>query len=256
MVTSRRGLSGIERGKGIFDQWKAKGRCSSGDRCSFRHESHDRAKPTPKASPSSDPPTPRGRSASTKRSLRRRSPSGKSNRQPCRDVLKGTCTKSPCDYWHPPKCQFCKSETGCKFGTECSCPHLKFEEQPNKGPKKGANKSAVAIVKSVRQLSCVSQDAEPPESAAISWKGTRVLKSIRRVRFSQASIRENKGPSLNKIQIKNPHQRGPYAVKFEDRSQGATERQARCARGDAWRLAKHIYKLKEKDKSYVLFAFR
>ena len=44
----------------------------------------------------------------------------------------------------------------------------KVEEQQ----KKGGDKSAAAIVKSVRQLSCVSQDAEPPESVAISRKGT------------------------------------------------------------------------------------
>ena len=38
-------------------------------------------------------------------------------------------------------------------------------------------------------------------------------------------------------------------MKFEDRSQEEFERQQRCARGDAWRLAKHIYKLKEKEKT-------
>ena len=38
-------------------------------------------------------------------------------------------------------------------------------------------------------------------------------------------------------------------MKFEDRSQEETERQERCARGDAWKLAKKIYKLKEKDKA-------
>ena len=45
------------------------------------------------------------------------------------------------------------------------------------------------------------------------------------------------------------HQRSPYALKFEDRSQEETERQERCARGDAWRLAKNILKLKETDKA-------
>ena len=45
--------------------------------------------------------------ASRKKNLRgRRSPSGKSNRQPCKNFLKGTCTKLPCDYWHLPECQF------------------------------------------------------------------------------------------------------------------------------------------------------
>ena len=54
----------------------------------------------------------------------------------------------------------------------------------------------------------------------------------------QASIREKKGPSLGKIQVKNPHQRSPYAMKFEDRSHEGTERQQRCARSKAWNLAK------------------
>ena len=124
----------------------------------------------------------------------------------------------------------------------------------------GGNKSAVALVKSARQLGCVSQDVEPPESVAISQKGTQVLGPIRRIRFTraalrQANIRENKGPPLNRIQVKLPHQRNPYAVNFEDRSQEETERQERCARGDAWRLAKniYIYTLKEKEK---LHSFR
>ena len=38
-------------------------------------------------------------------------------------------------------------------------------------------------------------------------------------------------------------------MKFEDRSQEDTERQEPCARGKAWNIAKHIYKLKEKDKA-------
>ena len=101
VVTSRRGLSGVERGQGVCYQWRAKGQCSRGDQCSFLHE---RAKSTPKTATSSEPPKhPRGRSASRKRSLRGRSPPGKSNRLPCRDFLKVTCTKLPCDYWHPPK---------------------------------------------------------------------------------------------------------------------------------------------------------
>ena len=100
-------------------------------------------------------------------------------------------------------------------------------------------------MKSVRQLGCVSQDAEPPESVTISRKGTQVFGPIRRVRFTrdalrQANIRESKGPSLNKILVKSSHQRSPYAVKFEDRSQEETERQERCARGDARKLAKNI----------------
>ena len=81
----------------------------------------------------------------------------------------------------------------------------------------------------------------------------KVLGPIRRIRFTQstlrqASIREKKGPSLGKIQVKLLHQRSPYAVKFEDRSQEETGRQQRCARSKAWNLAKNIFKLKEKYK--------
>ena len=110
------------------------------------------------------------------------------------------------------------------------------------------------MVKDIRQLGCVLQNVEPPESVAISRKGTKVLGPIRRVRFTrgalrQAHIRDNEGPSLGKMQVKLFHPRSPYAEKFEDRSQEETERQERCARGDAWRLAKNIYKLKEKEKA-------
>ena len=51
VVNCHKGLNGVERGKGIWYQWKEKGKCSKGDQCSFPHESDDRApKPTPKAS--------------------------------------------------------------------------------------------------------------------------------------------------------------------------------------------------------------
>ena len=51
VVTSRRGLNGIERGEGVHYHWKAKGQCSRGDQCSFRHDGYERAKQTPKTAP-------------------------------------------------------------------------------------------------------------------------------------------------------------------------------------------------------------
>ena len=130
-------------------------------------------------------------------------------------------------------------------------PHWKVEEQPNKRPKKGGDKSAVATVKDVRQLGCASQDVEPPESSTITRKGTKILGPIRRVRFSRAvlrpgNIRESKGPSLNEIQVKLPHQRSPYAVKFEDRSQEDKSDAPAEMRGD---LPRNICKLKEREKA-------
>ena len=130
VVKSRRGSGGIERGQGECYQWREKGQCSNGDQCSFRHERNDRAKPTPKTAPPSEPPTPktRGRSASRKKK-RQRSQSGKFIRQPCKYIWKGTRTESPCEFWHPPECQVCMCESGCKFGAECLFPHWKVEEQ-------------------------------------------------------------------------------------------------------------------------------
>ena len=115
----------------------------------------------------------------------------------------------------------------------------RLRNNPNKRPKKGDDKSAAATVTDVRQLGCVSQDFEPPDSAAILRKGTKVLGPFRRVRFIQATqrhanIRDNKGTSLGKIQVKSSHQNSPYAMKIEDRSLEETDRQERCARGGEW----------------------
>ena len=48
----------------------------------------------------------------------------------------------------------------------------------------------------------------------------------------------------------DPHQRIPNAPKFEGRSQEETERQERCAREAAWRLAKSILKLMDKKTAF------
>ena len=50
-LKSHRWWSGIERGKGICNQWRAKAQCSKGDQCCYRHESNDRSRQTPKATP-------------------------------------------------------------------------------------------------------------------------------------------------------------------------------------------------------------
>ena len=46
-----------------------------------------------------------------------------------------------------------------------------------------------------------------------------------------------------------PHQRSPDAPKFEDRSQEETEWQEQGSREAAWKLAKSVLKLKEKNKA-------
>ena len=99
------------------------------------------------------------------------------------------------------------------------------------------------MLKSTRQLACVFQDMEPPKSSSILRKSSNIRKPIRCVQFTEVVVRHAN------IRPGDPHQRNPNAPKFEDRSQEETEWQERCAREGAWRLAKSILKLKEKNKA-------
>ena len=174
-------------------------------------------------------------------------------RLPCKDYLKGTCTTPFCEKWHLPECLFCKTKGGCRFGEKCSYAHRQVDEQPSKRSEKNGNKSAVAMLKITRQLGCVFQEMEPPKSSSILRKSSNILKPIRCVRFTEAVLRHadirDQNPSLGMICPGDPHQRNPNAPKFEDRSQEETEWQERCAREAAWKLAKSIQKLKEKNKA-------
>ena len=124
------------------------------------------------------------------------------------------------------------------------------------------DQNAVAIVKTVSQLGCVSQDSDALVSQGRKSRGNptqKVLEPTQRVRFTksrlrQASIREKKGPSLGKIQVKSPHQRSHHAMKFEDPSHEETERQQRCARSKAWNLAKKHFQAQRERQSYILLA--
>ena len=94
-----------------------------GNQCIFGHESNDRAqqKPNPNAATPSGPSMTRGRSVSRKRSIKGKSNAGIILRQPCRYCLKGSCTRSLCEYWHPPECQFTKLNRDAKQVTSvCS----------------------------------------------------------------------------------------------------------------------------------------
>ena len=83
---------------------------------------------------------------------------------------------------------------------------------------------------------------EPPKLSPILPKCTDMQKPIQRV----TKIRDQ-NPSLGLIFSGESHQRNPNAPKFEDRSQEETEWQEQGAREAAWRLAKSVLKLKEKN---------
>ena len=125
VIKNRKGISGLEGGKEICSQWKEKSQSSKGEQCSFWHESNDRAqKPDHNAATPSEPTVSRSRSASKKRSIRGKSNHGSILRQPCGCCLRGTCTRTPSEYWHPPECQFYTAETGCKAGGTSVCSRI------------------------------------------------------------------------------------------------------------------------------------
>ena len=104
-----------------------------------------------------------------------------------------------------------------------------------------------------RQLGCVFQVMGPPKSSSILRKSSDIRKPIRCVKFTKAIARHTKirdqNPSLGLICPGELHQRNPNAPKFDDRSQEETEWQEQGAREAAWRLAKSVLKIKEKNKA-------
>ena len=87
----------VQRILGDCWQCESNGQCVKGDNCSFRHDVNKRGQITPSI------PTPTSfmqqneSKASRTRSPRRRSPSGRMYRWPCKDYLKRTCFNSFCE---------------------------------------------------------------------------------------------------------------------------------------------------------------
>ena len=137
-----------QRGQRILGdcwQWETNGQCSKGDNCSFRHDINKRAKMTqPNPSPNSFMQQDEKKASKT-RSPRGRSPSGRMSRWPCKDYLKGTCTNSFCEKWHPPDaCLFyARPRVVADLWEKCSYAHRQVDEQPSKRSQKEGDKSAV-----------------------------------------------------------------------------------------------------------------
>ena len=72
---------------------------------------------------------------------------GRKSRWPCKDYLRGTCTNSFCEKWHPPECLFYKTKSVCRFGEKCYYAHRQVDEQRSKRSRKNDDKSAVAMLK-------------------------------------------------------------------------------------------------------------
>ena len=219
----------VQRILGDCWQWETNGQYVKGDNCSFRHDYDKRGKVTPSNASLNSFMQQSGRKSSRTRSPRGKSPSGRMSRWLCKDYLRGTCSNSLCEKWHPPECWFYKTKSGCRFGGKCSYAHRQVDEQPTKRSKKNDDTGAVALLKKddwhergsvtdlrhersgkpddtsdeklgqklpqrrpsdARQLACVFQDKTPPKS--ILRKSTDMQKPIQRVKFSKGTARHTK----------------------------------------------------------------
>ena len=147
-------------------QWRANGQCSKGDNCSFRHDINKRAKTTQSNPSPSCFMQQNERKSSRTRSPRGKSPSGRMFRLPCKDYLKGTCTNSFWEKWHPPECLFYKSENGCRFREKvvlCASPG--WLNSLAKGFQRMVTKVQWLCWKSHDNSVAYYQDMEPPKSS-------------------------------------------------------------------------------------------
>ena len=153
---------------------------------------------------------------SRKRSVRGRSQTGRILRQPCRYYLKGTCSRSPCEYWHPPESQCCKTESV----RQCLFPDHKVDEQPNQKPKKRDHSPKK---KRKRRQGCCSfcencttvglclarvRAIRTSEKREVSGKpeansfGNKSTSTIHTVCATSSKYPKKKGSSRGKIQVK------------------------------------------------------
>ena len=194
----------------------------------------------------------RGRSASRKGILRGRSPSGKSNRQPCKDL--GICTKLLCDNWHPPESRnrvvhsaiSARSRTGTLRNNQIKSRkrvvtkmHWFFSQMCD---------SWVVYFKTQSRWNLYRFYGRAPTSWD-QFDKLRFTKATQR----HADIREKKGPSLPKktSQSSSSSQSLRYE-KFEDRSQKEIERtRAMHPRRRVETRQENIYKRKETDKTTI-----
>ena len=128
-----------QRGQRILGdcwQWDVNGQCSRGDNCSFRHDINKRGKMTQSNTCPNSFMQQNERKSLRTRSPRGKSPSGRMSRWPCKDYLRGTCTNSFCETWHPPECLFYKTKSGCRFGKSAHTHIVRLMNSPVKGTKR------------------------------------------------------------------------------------------------------------------------
>ena len=191
---------------------------------------------------------------SKKRSIQGKSNHGAILRQPCRYYLKGTCTRSPCEYWHPPECQLYKTETGCKKPVISVCSRIiRFPQKKRKRRQEcsGYCQKCTTIGLHLGRLGCVGfpkRQTVPrkPDATSLGIDSKSTVHSVYAVP-SKCLGKERT------IAWKNTS--SPCAMKFEDRSHEETERQQRCPKLGMESCQTYLQAQRE-EQSYMLFAYR
>ena len=203
----------------------AKGQCAKGNVCSFRQDENYRGKANQND----------GKSSLKGKSLRGRSLSGKGYPE---DRAKTTSVEilriTHVIFGILPNVNITKHNRDANSMTSVYSGTKRLTVSPTRSRRKVVVKVLLLCWRISEQLGCVFQDVERPISKSISRKGPTFLGPKRSLHLSKGTLRSvkfgKKGPSQGITQHSDPHERGPYAPKFEDRSQEETLKQARCAR--------------------------
>ena len=142
--------------------------------------------------------------ASKKRSIRGNSNHGAILGQPCRYYLKGTCSRSLCEYWHPPSVNFTKQKRTAKPGISVCSRIIRLMNNQTKEPKKGyyfTQKKRKRRQECCDNCeNCTTIGLRLPRLGSIGFSKRRTvpvkpdakksLGPIRRARFTQSTVRQ------------------------------------------------------------------
>ena len=229
-----KGMNRRWRRKNICYQWKDKGQCSQGDRCSFRHESNDRAqKPEHNVATSSE------LSLVTKSKwVEEEISEAIITMEPFSDnradvIWRVLARDRLVNFGIHPNVNSAKQKRGAKRKISVCSLIIRLMNNRTKSQRKATilTKKKKTTTRMRWLLWTSYHNWVASRKTRMRWflkRSQKVWGSIWKVRFTlstprQATIREKKGPSIGKIQVKAQPQRSPYAMKFEDRSREETE---------------------------------
>ena len=144
-----------------------------------------------------------------------------------RYYLKGTCTRTPSEYWHPPECQFYKTQTGWKSGDTCLFRHYKVKAEDrttSQKEEKAITKMlwllwkvyhSLVVYHKIQMHSLLKVEGLGEARCRKSWNKFKGDDSLR-LRHVTREFGKRKDHRWEKLHVKVPHQRSSNALKFQD----------------------------------------